>query len=209
MKNKIIKKWEIVKYEQEVSYRLFKWEDIEPGYTVSDIFANKDFDLIESFDSEEEARKEFEKYEMLMSSWVSGNTCSLRYIEEYELQCNTYEIDEDGNKDWLDYTWSEFSKIGNDILSEKSLYEMEKYENFKYDDLCRFDEKLNDYNFYIDGNNSIVEVYERQKDYEEEGFFGVTYRYKDTNIFLNCDIEFDEDGEKVIDSIYNVDFDLS
>lgn len=94
-------------------------------------------------------------------------------------------------------------------MSEKDFEELKKY-NFKYDTLEEFDNKLKEYNFYIDGKNDIYEVYKNNRCDDQDENCLVSYRYKDTNIYLHCsiDLEFDENGEKVIDSIYSVDFDF-
>lgn len=211
MENKIIEKWEIAVYRQEINNKNFKWQDVEAGYTVSDAFANHDYEIVESFDNEAEARKEFnnEYYEMSISNIVRYNCSCLRYIEEYELQQNRYEINKDGEIELLEVVDGEFSKIGNNILSEKDFEELKKY-NFKYDTLEEFDNKLKEYNFYIDGKNDIYEVYKNNKCDDQDENCLVSYKYKDTNIYLHCsiDLEFDENGEKVIDSIYSVNFDF-
>ena len=197
--NKKITKYEIAKYEQELNNIQFKWSDIEQGFVVSDKFRNHDYEILESYDNKEDAQKAFKEYEMELSPWIqwTGHRM-LRNIVEYELQENIYEIDEDTNElELIDYHDSEWSKIPDEILAEKNLDEMKRYRNFRYDSLDEFNEKLNEYEFYIDGKNTIEEVFEREQD--EYNSFNVSYKYKNSNVYLHCQIRMDSD---VNDNIY-------
>lgn len=207
---KLIEKWEIVEYRQEIISSGFGFdiEDIVQGYTVSDRFSNHDYELIESFDNEEEARKEFNNYEMELTSWISWRAnMKIRYITEYELQHNFYEKDDEDDELILVDCDGEFCKIADDILAEQTLNKMKRLEFFELDTLEEFNEKLNDYDFFIDGKNTISEVFEREYD-EEENILNVTYRYKNTYNYLDCTImfKFDAETDDLLDSIYDVDF---
>lgn len=88
-------RYEIVKRTAEISWKDRK--EIKEGCTYDVLFEDGSADypeLIASFDSEEEARKEFENYKTHIYEY-SGIVGSLYLVEEYCIEKNKYDEDDD------------------------------------------------------------------------------------------------------------------
>lgn len=107
MKTKIL--YEIREYKQQVYDKNFKWWEIDQGYTMNcDVFSNVDYEVIKTFESKDQALKEFKKYKSTVSGIIQSNTFNLREITEYEFAKVKYTYDEIENMEDVENELAEF-----------------------------------------------------------------------------------------------------
>lgn len=122
MKTKIL--YEIRKYEQEVFTNKFKWKNIEQGYTMnSDVFRNTEYEVIETFENEQDAKEKFKDYQSGVSSEIQMGLLNVRIVFEFEFVKVKYTYDDNGNIEESEDVKNEMADFSNYVIFKRDIEE--------------------------------------------------------------------------------------
>lgn len=139
MKTKIL--YEIRKYEQEVYVNEFQWIKIKPGcikngdvFKKSDIFKSSEYEIIEKFENEQDARKEFKDYQSGVSSEIQMSVLNVRFVFEFYLAEVKYYYDDNGNVVKSKDIKNEMADFSNYVIFKRDIEEELEHRLYAYAD---------------------------------------------------------------------------
>lgn len=127
MKTKIV--YEIRKYEQEVFVNKFKWINIISGYTKnSDVFKNTQYEVLETFENEQDAKEEFKDYRSVVSNEIQMSAYNnIRFVAEHELSKVKYTYDDNFDVVKSEDIKNEMANFSNYVIFKRDVEEELEY----------------------------------------------------------------------------------